>query len=169
MRKVKSSVCDMKGKSFTFSVQPVSETRNTPADRISMADEMLSRKELSPQAYQRVMETGDLPRETKLQKTQYSMVDKLIDSWMHDEIEDISNASPLPWMNLAEAIVQVLDGYMQALMADKFDVNRERYFRRYITQADTLLKRQQLEMAQTQAAAKGGAQAAQGAMPGPAI
>lgn len=153
MRKVKSSVCDMKGKSFTFSVQPVSETRNTPGDRISMADEMLSRKELSPEAYQRVIDTGDLPRETKRQRTQQSMIDQAIDSWMHDELEEISNISPLPWMNQAEAIVQVLDGYMMALMMPKFDTRRELYFRRYIAQCDQYLKRQQLERAKLQAAA----------------
>lgn len=169
IRKVKSSVCDMKGKAFTFSVQPVSETRNTPADRISMADEMLARKELSPQSYQRVIATGDLPRETKVQRTQYTMIEQAIDSWLHDELEEISNISPLPWMNLAEAIVQVLDGYMQALMLPKFDVQRELYFRRYITQCDMLLKRQQAEIAQIQAAAKGGAQGQEGALPGPVV
>ena len=157
MRQVKSSVCDMKGKKFTFSVEPVSETRNTPADRISMADEMLSRKELSPQSYQRVVATGDLPRETKAQRTQYSMIEQAIDSWMHDELEEISNISPLPWMNQAEAIVQVLDGYMQALMMPKFDPRRELYFRRYITQCDVNLKRQQMEVAQLQAASRSSA------------
>lgn len=154
MRKVKSSVCDMKGKSFTFSVESVSETRNTPGDRISMADEMLSRKELSPEAYQRVVATGDLPRETKRQRTQQSMIDQAIDSWMHDELEEISNISPLPWMNQAEAIVQVLDGYMMALMMPKFDVRRELYFRRYISQCDAYIKRQELEKAKLEAVAR---------------
>lgn len=154
IRKVKSSVCDMKGKSFTFSVETVSETRNTPGDRISMADEMLSRKELSPQSYQRVIATGDLPRETKAQRTQHSMIEQAIDSWMHDEIEEISNISPLPWMNQAEAIVQVLDGYMQALMMPKFDVRRELYFRRYIAQCDQNMKRREVELAKLQATAQ---------------
>ncbi len=153
MRQVKSSVCDMKGKKFTFSVESVSETRNTPGDRISMADEMLSRKELSPEAYQRVVATGDLPRETKRQRTQQTMIDQAIDSWMHDELNEISNISPLIWMNQAEAIVQVLDGYMNALMMPKFDVRRELYFRRYITQCDQNMKRQELEKAKLAAVA----------------
>lgn len=147
MRSIKSSMADLKGKKFTFSIQPVSETRNTPADRISLADEMLARGELSPEAYQRVIETGDLPAETKKDRTQIDMVAYAIDSWLYDEMGEISNLSPLPWMNLAGAIVQCLDSYMSALMDPKFPSEREIYFRRYITQCDALLKKQALSKA----------------------
>lgn len=159
MRKVKASVCDLTDKEFVFEVAPVAETRDTPADRIQLADEMLSRKELSPEAYQRVLATGDVPRETKAQNTQYSLVAKSIDSWMHDDLEDIRNTSPLPWMQLGDAIVQVLDGYMQALMLDVFDVQRELYFRRYITQCDSMMRRNAANAAALQGASRGGAQA----------
>lgn len=159
MRKVKSSICDLSDKEYVFDVVPVSETRDTPADRIQMADEMLSRKELSPEAYQRVVSTGDLPRETKVQRTQYDMIERAIDSWMHDDLEDIKNISPLPWMNQGDAIVQVLDGYMQCLMLPAFDTNRELYFRRYITQVDQLMKRRAASEAALQGASRGGSQA----------
>lgn len=154
-RSVKASMADLKGKKFTFSVQPVSETRNTPADRISMADEMLARKELSPEAYQRVVQTGDLPAETRASDTQYEMTAELIDSWMYDDLEEINNLSPLPWMNLPGAIIQVLDAYMNVLMMRKFDPARENYFRRYITQCDAMMKRQAVEKAKLAAASRG--------------
>jgi hypothetical protein len=108
---------------------------------------MLARGDLSPEAYQRVIETGDLPAETKKDRTQIDMVAFAIDSWLYDELEEISNLSPLPWMNLAGAIVQCLDSYMSALMDPKFPPEREIYFRRYITQCDALLKKQALSKA----------------------
>lgn len=159
MRSIKSSMADLKGKKFTFSIQPVSETRDTPADRISLADEMLARKELSPEAYQRVIATGDLPAETKKSRTQTDMVAQAIDSWMYDDLDSISNLSPLPWMDLAGAISQVLDAYMSALMMTKFDTKRELYFRRYITQCDALIQRQAAKAAAVQGVARGGAAA----------
>lgn len=155
MRSIKTSMADLKGKKFTFSIQPVSETRNTPADRISLADEMLSRGELSPEAHARVVETGDLPAETKVQQTQIDMVAQAIDSWLYDDLEEISTLSPLPWMNLSSAIVQCLDAYMNALMKPKFETKRELYFRRYITQCSTLMQRQALEKAKIIAASRG--------------
>ncbi len=165
MRSVKASMADMKGKKFVFGIQPVSETRNTPADRISMADEMLARGELSEEAHARVIATGDLPAETKVQQTQIQMIAQAIDSWMHDEMDEITNISPLPWMNLAGAIVQCLDAYMAVLMMPKFDTAREMYFRRYITQCDAQMKKQALEKAKLEAVAGGRGGAAPAAAP----
>lgn len=157
MRQVKSNVIDIDSKKFVFDVVPVSETRSTPADRIQLADEMLARGQLSQEAYNRVVATGDLPRETKLQQAQYTMIEKAIDSWMHDDIEEISNVSPLPWLNHGDSITQVLTAYVQALMQPNFDVQRELYFRRWISQSDVLLKRQEAQRAAMKAAAAGGA------------
>lgn len=148
MKSIKMGMVDMKDKKFIFGVQPVSGVRDTPADRISLADEMLSRKELSPEAHARVVQTGDLPAELKVSQTQTDMVAQAIDSWLYDDLQDVSNISPLPWMNLPGAIVQCLDAYMAAMMNPKFDVSRELYFRRYISQCDAFLKRQALDKAQ---------------------
>lgn len=156
MRQVDTSVADLDKKKFTIQIHPVSETRNTPADRLSLADEMLSRGEMSPDAYQRVIATGDVPSETGPQKTQYSMIERAMDSWMHDELEDVQNVSPLPWMNLGSAITQVLNGYMKALMKEKFPADRELFFRKYITQCDTMIKQQAMAKAQMGGLAKGG-------------
>lgn len=155
-KKVKASVCDLGNKAFVFDVMPVSETRDTPADRIQLADEMLARQELSPQAYQRVLKTGDVPRETERENAQYELIESLIDSWMHDDIEDIANTTPLPWLNHGDSIVQVLTAYEKVLMMPKFDSSRELYFRRWITISDQLMKRQEAAKAALQAAMNGG-------------
>jgi hypothetical protein len=163
MRQVNTSVADLDKSRFTIQAMPVSETRNTPADRMSLADEMLSRGELSPQAYQRIIATGDVPAETIGQDTQHQMIAKAMDSWMYDELEDITNVSPLPWMNLGDAIVQVLGGYMKALMKENFDPKRELYFRRYITILDNMIKKQAITKAQL-SGASGGSQASTAAL-----
>jgi hypothetical protein len=155
MRKVKSNVANLDDKKFTISMQTVSPTRNTPQDRISLADEMLSRQELSPEGYQRVIETGDLPAETRKFKSQSALISKAMDSWMYDELGEISDISPLPWMNPNDAIDQVLDGYIQALMIDDFPVERELYFRRFITQLDAIAQRQAERRARLEALAGG--------------
>lgn len=159
MKQVQTRVCDLDEGNYVFDVMPVSETRDTPSDRIQLADEMLTRKELSPEAYQRVLRTGDVPRETTLQSAQYDYIESCIDSWMYDDLEDVVNDSPLPWFNHGDSIVQVLGAYVKALIKRNFDPQRELYFRRWITQSDQLLRRQEAERAALQGAARGGSAA----------
>jgi hypothetical protein len=157
IKKVKARICDLNNKHFVFDVQPVSGTRDTVADRIQLADEMFARKELSPQAYQRVLQTADVPRETTLQNGQYELIESCIDSWMHDDYEDITDMSPLPWFNHGDSIVQVMGAYTKVLIKRNFDVKRELYFRRWITQSDQLMRRQEADKAALAGAGKGGA------------
>jgi hypothetical protein len=158
-KKVKASSISMADKQFVFDVVPVNETRDTPADRISMADEMLARGQLSEVGYQQVVRTGDLPGADALPNAQHDLIAQNMDSWMFDEIEDIKNTSPLPWMNQGDSITQVMTGYIKALMRPKFDPARELYFRRWITQSDAMLKRQDAAKAALEGAASGGKQA----------
>lgn len=155
-KKVKASICDLGNKHFVFDVMPVSETRDTPADRIQLADEMLARQQLSPQAYNRILRTADVPRETKRENAQYELIESLIDSWMHDDVEDIRDTTPLPWFDHGDSIAQVLGAYTKVLMTPKFDSARELYFRRWITISDQLLKRQLAAKAALEGAASGG-------------
>lgn len=159
MKQVKSSVADLDEKKFIMQVSVASGTHNSPGDRIALADEMLARKELTPEGYQRVLETGDIPAETRPAKRQEAMIERAMDSWMNDELSEIKPISPLPWMNLPAAIVQVMDGYMGALMIDNFPPERELYFRRYVTQCDALDQRQQLAKAQLSGVSKGNGKA----------
>lgn len=152
-RNVNSSLINLKDKQFTCSVAPTGGGRGTPADRISLADEMLARKEISEAGYQRILETGDVASETAPQRKQNAMIAKAMDKWMHDPVP-VKQISPLPWMNLAEAMVQVMDGYMGALMIDDFPPERELYFRRYITLCDQLLQRQAAAKAQLSGVAR---------------
>lgn len=160
VKKIKASVCDLDNKHFVFDVMPVSETRDTPGDRIQLADEMLSRGDMSSVAYNRVLQTGDVPRETSLQNGQYELIEENIDSWMHDDIDDIVNTSPLPWFNHGDSIVQVLGAYTRALMKRNFDRTRELYFRRWITQSDVYIRRQEAAKAALEGAQKGNSNAA---------
>lgn len=154
MRTVSTDMIDITEKQFTCSVMPVGGSRGSPADRMQLADEMLARKEISEAGYQRILETGDVPAETRSSQRQTSMIAKAIDQWMNDDVEEIQDVSPLPWMNLPEAIIQVLDGYMEALMLDDFPVDRELYFRRYIVICDQMLQKQAAAKAQLSGVAK---------------
>lgn len=154
MRTVNSDMIDLGEKQFTCSVEPTGGARGTPADRMSLADEMLARKQISEAGYQRILQTGDVPAETRTQQRQTSMIAKAIDQWMNDDEDTIKPISPLPWMNLPEAITQVLDGYMEALMLEGFPIERELYFRRYITLCDQMLQRQTTAKAQLSGVAK---------------
>lgn len=127
----------------------VSGIKNTPADRLSLAQDLVGANVMSQDAFSRVVQFLDTPGEFKRVNQQREWVGKLIEQWLDTtpDDEDFEFHPPIRWMVLEDAILQVAEEYFGALMEGVPDYNAQ-FFLQWMELCDKLLQ----ERAQRQAA-----------------
>ena len=146
-----------------YQTQPyaVSGLVNTPADRLSLAGELLDRQIISPDAYARVIQAKDVDAEIGRTNTWTQLIEKYIESWLDATRETEASGKfryrpPMRFMPLADIIVQVGRAFAFAEMEGTDDYNLQ-FFIRFMGDCDREIQKIKAQEAALQAAAKASA------------
>lgn len=144
-----------------YQIQPyaVSGLTNTPADRLSLATELLDRGIISQDGYLRVIQAKDIDAELARTNTWSQLVEKYIESWREATPETEASGKfryrpPVKFMPLADLIVQVGRAYGFAEMEEAPDYNLG-FFIRFMGDCDREIQKMKAQEAALAAQAKG--------------
>ena len=148
-----------------YQIQPyaVSGLTNTPADRLSLATELLDRQIISQDGYLRVIQAKDIDAELARTNTWSQLIEKYIESWLDATKEDEASGKfmyrpPVKFMPLADIIVQVGRAYAFAELDGAPDYNLG-FFIRFMGDCDREIQKMKAQEAALAAQAKGAAPA----------
>jgi len=152
-----------------YQIQPyaVSGLTSTPADRLSLATELLDRQIISQDGYLRVIQAKDIDSELARTNTWSQLIEKYIESWLDATKETEASGKflyrpPVKFMPLADIIVQVGRAYAFAELDGCPDYNLQ-FFIRFMGDCDREIQKINAQNAQLKAVSTG---ATAGALPG---
>lgn len=134
LREISASIA-LKGiESLKYVVTPaaVSGNRNSPSDRQQSAYELLQSKILSPTSYASLQGRGyDLPEELAERDIQSEWFDRQMQGYMFASDRDVAKPDfykpPLRHIDVPRALLQVIDGFLEAQMQELEDARLEFY------------------------------------------
>ncbi len=151
----------------SYQIQPyaVSGLTNTPADRLSLATELLDRQIISQDGYLRVIQAKDIDAELARTNTWSQLIEKYIESWLDATPESEARGAqgdksgfmyrpPVKFMPLADLIVQVGRAYAFAELDGAPDYNLG-FFIRFMGDCDREIQKIKAQEAALAAQAKG--------------
>lgn len=144
---------DVKLPEESYDVYPVSGIKNTPTDRLQLAQELNAGGKLSDDALLRVIEYLDAKQEVDKAGKQRQLVERYIDEWLDATPEAQRDGTfrfkaPIPWMpSLEDAMVQVAEAYLDAQL-DGIPAFNEQFFITFMKQLDDEMTKKGLRAAQ---------------------
>lgn len=156
LREIPSSVFDILDKyKYTIETHAVSGNVNTPADRVDLAEKLMSSGVITGEAYSAIIQHFDVPGHhaigTEKEKAEAELVERLVDSWTLSSIEGLEDAyvAPEKWMNLDQRLLQTGAAYTEFVvqtMGDKSEETsaRTEYFLRYLSDLEALIVEKQM-------------------------
>ncbi len=144
---------DVKLPEESYDVYPVSGLKNTPTDRLQLAQELNASGKLSDDALLRVIEYLDAKQEVDKAGKQRQLIERYIDEWLDATPESQADGSfrfkaPIPWMpSLEDAMVQVAEAYLEAQL-DGVPTFNEQFFLTFMQQLDAEMTKKGLRAAQ---------------------
>lgn len=120
----KWSECDLDEDQYNIRPDPVSGIKNTSADRLQLAQDLMQAGVLAADAFARVVEYLDTPGEFERVNKQREWVESQIEDWL-----DATKGSgyvfhaPIKFMVLEDALLQVVEAYFDAMLEGAPDFN----------------------------------------------
>jgi hypothetical protein len=154
-----------------YDVYPVSGLKNTPTDRLQLAQELNASGKLSDDALLRVIEYLDTKQEVDKAGKQRQLIERYIDDWLDATPQKQQDGSfrfkaPIPWMpSLEDAMVQVAEAYLDAQL-DGIPTFNEQFFLTFMQQLDNEITKKGLRAAQIAQGIDPGSQDAVAPAPG---
>jgi hypothetical protein len=159
MSEVKASDLDIDDQ-FELAIQSAPSSKGTAAGRLQSAEEAAQAGMISRDALFAIRQFFDTPREFELAGLQRGWVEHMIEAWLDATPDQIATGlnengaplmpAPIKWMKLEDAIVQVADQYMEALLKDA-PPDIQRLFLDWLSMADQALSQKQAAAAALQA------------------
>jgi len=141
---------------YVIQIASAPSVKGTPADRLQTAEELFASGTLSKDALLAVRSYLDLPGELDRVSRQRNVIERYIESWLDatpEEIETMKKADgsplvrpPLPFMRLEDALLQVVDAFLDAELNDAPDEIKD-LFLRWIEMADSEIQKRAQRMA----------------------
>jgi hypothetical protein len=130
---------------------------NTPADRLQLGQDLYNSGIISQDSFLRIIQFKDTEGELERQNTQYSVVERYIESWLdatpeRQESGAFRYRAPIPFMDHAAALLQVAKAYMESELEGAPDWNLE-FFTTFMSQCDQQIQKIAAQQAAVQ---KGG-------------
>lgn len=156
----------------------VSGNVNTPADRVELAEKLMSSGVITGEAYSAILQHFDVPGQSEAgtSAVEEAFVARQIDSWLYAKVGEAERRylGPQKWMALEQRVLQVGGAYLQAMMDMAADmenpevVRRLGFFSRFIADCEAFIEEKKLRELKLQEAAKaaGMAPGAMGPAPG---
>lgn len=136
-----------------YDVYPVSGIKNTPTDRLQLAQELNAGGKLSDDALLRVIEYLDAKQEVDKAGKQRQLIERYIDEWLDATRQSQASGEfkykpPIPWMpSLEDALVQVAEAYLDAQL-DGIPAFNEEFFLTFMRQLDDEMTKKGLRASQ---------------------
>lgn len=165
---------DVKLPETAYDIYPVSGLKNTPTDRLQLAQELNAAGKLSDDAMLRVIEYLDAKQEVDKAGKQRQLIERYIDQWLDATQEALASGefrfkAPIPWMpSLEDAMVQVAEAYLDAQL-DGIPTFNEQFFITFMQQLDNEITKKGLRAAQIAQGIDPGSTDATAPAPGAAI
>jgi len=136
-----------------YDLYPVNGIKNTPADRLQIAQELNAGGKLSDDALLRVIEYLDSQQEIDRVGRQRQLVEQYIEEWLDATPDDQESGrftfkAPIPWMpSLEDAMVQVAEAYLDAQLNNVPEFNSQ-FFLDYMEGLDREITAKALKASQ---------------------
>lgn len=169
LKQIKWSEVSLEDDQFELQIYPVSESKNTPADRIARAEDMFAKGLISKESYGAIV-NGPLDYQSEVTNAanQKRYIDKLISQWLDASDEQIESGfidykadepenplvpTPIKFMNMPDAIVQVAQAYLGSEIDGAPDKIKQ-LFRTYLENLDAVLTAEEQKKMELQAQAQ---------------
>lgn len=145
LKEIKWRDVDLPEDQYIMRPYPVSGLKNTPTDRLQLAQDMFGAGVFSPTALeQSILYLNSKDHLAGGGDKQEKLIDRYIESWLDATPESLQSGefkfrSPFPYLKLPAAMLQVAEAYVDAQLDDAPDFNTD-FFLRWIEQADTILQ-----------------------------
>ncbi len=160
LQTLKWSDVDLRDDQYVIQLYPVSGIKNTPADRLQLAQELNAAGKLSDEALIEVIKYLDTQKELDGVTKQRELIESYVESWLDYTPEKEASGefryeAPIPWMpSLPDALVQVAQAFLDASMNRIPEANKE-FFLRYMQELDQQIEAKAQRAAALQATAAG--------------
>lgn len=161
LREIPWADVDMAEDMYVLEPQAVGGLVNTPEDRVALGETLYNAGIIGKDGFVRVIQFKDVESEMERTNQQNALVERYIEDWLDATPESVNEGgfkyrAPIPFMNHAEAIIQVATSYMAAELDGAPDFNLE-FFRRFMTECDEQIMK--IEARKAQLAGNAGTQA----------
>jgi hypothetical protein len=140
---VDAEVLDLDESKYTIQAEAVGGSKNTPQDRVQTAYELWQAGSISEDAYAIAQQDYDTPGQIEEDQTQKEWLKIQMYNWCFSSDEQVDDPnfykSPLKFMNLEAALLQTIDGLMQAQI-DELEDERMEFFMLFLSDLDAQLK-----------------------------
>lgn len=162
LRKIKWEDVGLSKDQYQIQIDDVSGMKNSATDRLQLAQDLYGTGQISDVAFKQAL----LYLNTKDNLGADSKQRKLVGEWMEDwrdatpekmESGEIQYRSPIPFMNLEDALLQAAEGYLDGQLDGIPDYNAD-LFLRFMEECDMKIQERARKVAEIQAqAGQGGA------------
>ena len=157
LKEIKWKDVDLPEDQYVMRPDPVSNMKNTPTDRLQLAQDMFGAGVFSKAALdQSILYLNTKDHLAGGSDKQEKLIDRYIESWLDATPERLESGefqfrSPFPYLNLPAAMLQVAEAYVEAQLDEAPDFNLD-FFLRFIEQCDTIVAERAAKQAQAQKA-----------------
>lgn len=141
-QEIDGEVLDLDEDKYTITGEAVSGLKNTPAARIQQADEFYKAGAISADTYAAATEDYDTPDIIRDENSESEWLEEQMYKWAYADEEEASRPDfyegPLLWMDLPRALLQTIQGIMQAQI-DKLEPERMNFFLMFLSDLDALI------------------------------
>lgn len=143
---------------YVYDVQATSGLKGTPADRLQTAWELMQSKTISGETYLAIKKNMDVEGETNRTDIQRNYFESRIEDWLDatpGKMNDPDmNEEPPKWVDQLDAIAQLSDAYLQAII-DKAPSFIRQFFLSCLTQLSEALDAKTMHDAQVAGVSRG--------------
>lgn len=169
IKSIKLSDVDLEDDQYMIQLYSAPAIKNTPADRLSLINELNAAGKISDESLLEVIKYLDVSSELDNVSRQRELIESYIDEWLDatpesQESGEFRYRAPIPWMpSLPDALTQVAQSYLEAEMDRAPDFNKQ-FFLRFMEELDLQIQKREARAA---ANAAGAPMAPQSPLPAP--
>jgi hypothetical protein len=166
LKEIKWKDVDLPEDQYVMRPDPVNHMKNTPTDRLQLAQDMFGAGVFSKAALdQSILYLNTKDHLTGGGDKQEKLIERYIESWLDATPERLESGEfkfrgPFPYLNMPAAMLQVAEAYVEAQLDEADDFNLD-FFLRFLEQSDQIVA----ERAATQPGAQSAPPVTPGAMP----
>ena len=143
LREIKWKDVDLPEDQYIMRPDPVSGLKNTPPDRLQLAQDMFGAGIFSAASLEQSILYLNSKDQLQGGDKQSALIERYIESWLDatpatQESGEFKFRSPFPYLNLPAAMLQVAEAYVEAELDEADDFNKD-FFLRWLEQADELV------------------------------
>lgn len=145
LKEIKWKDVDLPEDQYVMRPDPVNHLKNTPTDRLQLAQDMFATGTFSkPALDQSILYLNTKDHLTGGGDKQEKLIERYIESWLDATPERLESGefkfrSPFPYLQLPAAMLQVAEAYVEAQLDEADDFNLD-FFLRFIEQCDTIVQ-----------------------------